>query len=328
MTEPDAGLIAAAVPGFSLGNIMEYINTEEFCLKHTCVTLGKFDGIHLGHRLLLQQLAEEKKRSGAKSVVFTFDFHPGMFFSRNGGQLIYTPEEKMEILKEAGADILIAYPFTRETSGMEAEDFIEQVLVKKLGAEMIAVGKDNRFGHNRRGNAAMLQAFSKRCGFRAVVCDKLRDGEDIISSTLIRKELGVGNIERANRLLGAPYHISGRIEHGRQLGRKLGFPTINLIPPEDKLLPPRGVYASRTLLPSGIYYGVTNVGVRPTVGTQRNAWVETCLLDYQGECYGEPARTEFCHFMRPEQQFADIDALRQQIARDKKNCAGYFMRTF
>lgn len=303
---------------------MEYINSTDFKLQHTCVTLGKFDGIHRGHRLLLSQLEEKKREYGGKSVVFTFDFHPGMLFSNNNIPLIYTEQEKREMLREAGVDVLIAYPFTKETSGMEAEDFIRSILVEKLGVKALAVGADNRFGHNRRGNAEMLKSFGKEYGFLVTACDKVREGGEIISSSRIRRELLDGHIETANLLLGMPYHVTGMVTHGKQLGRKLGFPTINLIPEEGKLLPPRGVYATRTLLPEGYYEGITNVGIRPTVGEQNRAWVETSLFGYNGDCYGSNVKIEFYHYMRPELRFPDVTALQQQLQKDKELGKAFF----
>lgn len=258
---------------------MEYINTEDFCLEHTCVTLGKFDGIHLGHRLLLQQLAEGKKGGGVKSVVFTFDFPPGTSFSGKGGRVIYTAREKKEILEGLGIDVLVAYPFTKETREMEAEEFIRRILVQKLGAEMVAVGSDNRFGHNRRGDVAMLKDFSIRCGFRSVVCGKVRDQEGVVSSTRIRGEIETGNIEKANRLLGAPYHVSGEISSFMPGGGT--GPAITMLLPDEKLLPPTGLYETRTVLPYGALRGVTEI-TGPAGGGPGGTWIKTFFTDGKG----------------------------------------------
>ena len=295
---------------------MEYISSSSFELRDTCVTLGKFDGFHIGHRRLLAALAEEKRRSGCKSAVLAFDFRPDMFRGGNGYRLIYTEEEKKRMLADEGIDYFISYPVTRETSGTEAEEFILRVLAGQLGARLIAVGEDNRFGHNRRGDVAMLRQFSAECGFRVAAFPKVQFGGEAVSSTRIREELQRGNMEAANGMLGAAYHVAGTVEHGRRLGRTLGFPTINVTPPEEKLLPPFGVYASVTELSGRRYAGVTNVGVRPTVGVQEQVWVENHLFDFQRECYGEQIRIELLHFLRPERSFADMQALKQQLARD------------
>ncbi len=302
---------------------MEYICAKDFSLQNTCVTIGKFDGVHLGHRLLLKKLSGEKEKSGGKSVVFTFDFHPGMFFGNNA-KLIYTEEEKKTLLAACGVDVLVAYPFTKETSAMEAEDFIADILAGQLGAKFIAVGEDNRFGHNRRGDAQMLKRFREKFGYGLAVCERVEYAGEAISSTRIRGQIMAGEMEEAARMLGSCYFVAGNILHGKKLGGRLGFPTINLIPPKEKLLPPNGVYMTRTYLPEGVFSGVTNVGVRPTVGQQKEPWVETYLLGYGGDCYGKPAKTEFLHFERPERKFADIGMLRDQIAKDKERCRAYF----
>lgn len=302
---------------------MEYIRARDFSLQNTCVTIGKFDGVHVGHRLLLGRLAQEKQKNGGKSVVFTFSFHPGMFFD-GGLKLIYTEEEKKAVLAGCGVDVLVAYPFTGETSAMEAEDFIKDILAGQLNAKFIAVGEDNRFGHNRRGDAGMLARHAEDFGYGLAVCERVRYAGEAVSSTRIREQIEVGNMEEAAAMLGANYHVAGTVMHGRGLGRTLGFPTLNLVPPEEKLLPPNGVYMTKTILPDGVFCGVTNVGVRPTFGEGNRAWVETCLLDYAGDCYGKHVRTEFLHFSRGERKFADAEQLRRQVAKDKENCRAYF----
>lgn len=270
-------------------NEMDSIRTEDFSLQNTCVTIGKFDGVHLGHRLLLEKIYNKKQETGGKSVVFTFDFHPGMFFGGNE-KLIYTDQEKEAILKACGVDVLIAYPFTEKTSAMEAEDFIREILVGRLGASFIAVGEDNRFGHKRRGDAGMLLRYSEDFGYGLCACRKVQYGGEAVSSTRIRRTILLGDMEAAGGMLGACFHVVGEVGHGKSLGKTLGFPTLNLVPPAKKLLPPNGVYMTRTTLPAGVFDGITNVGVRPSVGAQENPWVETFLLGYDGECYGEIAK--------------------------------------
>lgn len=302
---------------------MDYICAEDFSLQHTCVTIGKFDGVHLGHRLLLEKLSNQKQKTGQKSVVFTFDFHPGLFFGSSEA-LLYTVQEKRALLESCGVDVLIAYPFTKKTSAMEAEDFIRDLLVGKLGASFIVVGEDNHFGHNRRGDVAMLAHYQKSLGYKLCACKKVQYAGEAISSTRIRQTILQGNMEEAGRMLGSAYHMTGVVKHGKSLGRTLGFPTINLEAPKEKLLPPNGVYMTRTRLQEGMFYGVTNVGVRPSVGTEETLWVETCLLDYQGDCYGETVTVEFLHFVRQEEKFGSLDELRFQISRDKEACRQYF----
>lgn len=302
---------------------MEYINAKDFQLYNTCVTLGKFDGIHLGHRRLLNELSQQKK-SDWQSVVFTFDFHPGMLLAGKEQQVIYTQEEKQEILAGLGIDVLIAYPFSAETAAIPAEEFISRILAGQLDMRWIAVGKDNRFGHKRRGDVAMLQAFAEEAGYGVSAVDKVRLGGEIVSSTRIREELLAGRIEQANELLGAPYHIRGTVEHGKKLGRTIGVPTLNVIPSAEKLLPPRGVYATRTTIDGKEYIGMTNIGVRPTVGEQKLPWIETNLFDFGRECYGLGVSTSFYHYLRPEQRFESVEHLRAQLEQDKEEIRRYF----
>ncbi|MBQ9119164.1 MAG: bifunctional riboflavin kinase/FAD synthetase [Lachnospiraceae bacterium] len=302
---------------------MEYISAKEFQLHNTCVTLGKFDGIHLGHRRLLAELAD-KKKNGWKSVVFTFDFHPGMLLAGKEQQVIYTREEKQAILAKLGVDVLVAYPFSKETAAIPAEDFISEILVGQLDMRWIAVGKDNRFGHNRRGDATMLSQYAAQYEYGVSAVDKVRLDGDIVSSTRIREELLDGKIEQVNRLLGAPYHVRGSVEHGRRIGHTIGVPTLNLIPPAEKLLPPRGVYATKTWIDGREYLGMTNIGVRPTVGEQEVPWVETNLFDYDQECYGAEVCTDFYHYLRAEQRFANVEQLKQQLMQDREAILHYF----
>ncbi len=295
---------------------MKYINTKEFELHQSCVTLGKFDGIHLGHRKLLSELANRQK-AGEKLVVFTFDFHPGMLLAGKEQKVLYTLAEKQVILERAGVDVLVAYPFSGETAAIPAEDFIERILLGQLGMRWIAVGTDNRFGHNRRGDASMLKEYAETFGYGVSVVDKVQLDGAVVSSTRIREDLSAGKIETANRLLGEPYHIRGVVQHGRRIGHTIDFPTLNLIPPAEKLLPPNGVYATKTQIGNRTYDGMTNIGVRPTVGEQVQPWVETHLFDFDRECYGEEICTSFYHFIRAEQRFESVEQLKAQLQRDK-----------
>lgn len=303
---------------------MEYIRSADFFIKNTCVTLGKFDGLHLGHRLLLKKMKEWKKRNGTASVMFTFDFHPGMLFAKNDVTLLYTEEEKRKLLEENGLDVFIAYPFTRETSSMEAEDFIEQILVRQLDARMIVVGEDNHFGHNRRGDVKMLQRFSKEYGFEVIACEKVRYDGEIVSSTRVREALVQGRIELVNQLLQEPYHIRGVVVPGQKLGAQMGVATLNLVPPSDKLLPQNGVYVSRTTIDKQAFLSVTNIGTRPTVNDGSRILAETHLLEATCDCYGKSVKVELFHFMRKEQQFEDKAQLSFQMRRDIEHAKAWW----
>lgn len=281
----------------------------------SAVSLGKFDGLHRGHRKLIRHVLDQKKQ-GLSSVIFTFEKNPTRILSGLSGQNIMTNGERREMLEQAGIDHLLECPFVPEISRMEPEAFVTRVLVGQLHARFVAVGRDFHFGFQRRGDCKLLKEMGEKIGFQVEVIEKEQSHGRDISSTYVREALHEGNIPLANELLGYRYFVSGEVQHGRQIGRTLGLPTINLIPPEDKLLPPNGVYLTRTLLPDGEYYGITNIGYKPTVGGETHKGVETFLFDFQGDLYGRQLRVEFMEFERPEQKFTSLDELKARILSD------------
>lgn len=303
---------------------MEYIaGITEFKLKNSAVTLGKFDGLHLGHQHLMKQVIESKKQ-GYQAVMFSFLFHPENLFQKKEFELIYTEEEKLRRLRQTGMDVLVSYPFTEETKSIEPEDFIRDILVEKLGTKLIVVGKDFRFGHNRRGDIHLLKELESKYGYRLIACDKQRLHHTIISSTIIRKQLAEGDMEAANAMLGQPYSIYGKVLHGRKIGRTLGMPTTNLIPTENKLLPPSGVYASRTWIDGKQHPGVTSIGYKPTVGGEKSKGVETYLFDFDQDLYGKEIEVEILHFFRPELKFDSLEELKLKMQEDLAITLNYF----
>ena len=282
---------------------MEYISENtDFKLKNTAVTLGKFDGLHQGHRLLIDEVLSLKGQ-GYRAVMFTFSYHPYNLFSDNELKLIFTEEEKRARLETLGMDVLISYPFTHETKNIEPEDFIKEILVEKLDVKVIVVGNDFRFGKNRRGDLDMLKAMEAVYGYRVISLEKKRWRNTIISSSTIRQELAKGNMEDVNEMLGQPYYIHGRVLHGRKIGRTLGMPTTNLTPSTNKLLPPCGVYASRTIIDGVSYPGMTNIGYKPTVGAEKRKGVETYIYDYDRDLYDQEIDEEILTYERPELSF-------------------------
>lgn len=278
----------------------------------TVLSLGKFDGLHRGHELLMESVFE-KAQTGLKAAVFTFDIPPVRMDSMH--QVITTNEEKQKLFLERGVDYLIECPFTEEIMHMEAEQFIEEI-VRRLCVKWIVVGTDFHFGHNRRGDYHMLQEYAPVYGYQLRVVQKMQyQGRDI-SSTYIREALLKGSIEFANELLGYPYFIRGKIIHGNQIGRTIGFPTININPPPQKRLPPYGVYVSRIRLDGKRYGGITNIGKKPTIRGDYPAGAETYIYDFHGDVYEKTARVELLHFERPEMRFAGIGELRAQLEKD------------
>ncbi len=290
-------------------------NTTTFEIEeNTVLSLGKFDGVHRGHEFLMETLLE-KKKSGLKTVIFTFDIPPRRNVQHVEAKVLTTNREKMRHLEKMGIDYLIECPFTQEIMCMEAEDFIRWI-AEKLHVRCFVVGDDFHFGHNRRGDYRMLQELSGEFGYEVVVHPKIKeDGRDI-SSTFVREEVEKGEIEKANHLLGYPYFVEGTVLHGRQIGRTIGIPTINLIPPEEKLLPKFGVYATLVTVGEHTYRGVTNVGVKPTIEGKNPIGVETHLLDFSADLYEREVRVEFLTHIREEKKFASVAELKQQMSED------------
>lgn len=282
-------------------------------MENTVLSLGKFDGLHRGHELLMDSVFE-KAKTGLKTVIFTFDIPPKQT-AGNTQHVITTNEEKRRLFQERGIDFLIECPFTEEIMQMPAETFIAEI-VKRLCVKWIVAGTDFRFGHNRRGDYQMLETYAPIYGYQIQIVQKMQYNSRDISSTYIREALEAGNLNLANELLGYPYFIEGKIIHGRQVGRTIGFPTINIIPPKQKLLPPFGVYFSHILLNGRCYDGITNIGRKPTIHSRNPVGVETYIYDFQGDVYEKDAKIELLHFVRPEIKFEGIELLRKQLEKD------------
>lgn len=303
---------------------MKYItDTLDFQLEsRSVVTLGKFDGLHHGHEKLIRRVLELKKK-GYTAVVFTFDVSPLVKLGSRIRRTILTNRERKILLENQGVDCLIECPFVQEVIEMEPEDFVREILAGQMRAAWVVVGPDYRFGYQRKGTVQMLETLGKTYGFHVEVMEKEVREDRKISSTWIREILREGRMEKVNALLGYPYFVRGTIVHGRQLGRTWGLPTINQIPEDGKLLPPFGVYATRTSIEGRIYQGITNVGVKPTVEVPF-AGVETFLFDCSEDLYGKEAVVEFFHFVRPECKFDSLEELKEQIQRDADAGRRYF----
>lgn len=295
---------------------MKIINdTLDFQLsKASAVTLGKFDGIHRGHQKLMNKVLAQKE-NGLTPVVFTFAKMPGTDIYAKG-RTILTGKEREQHLMQMGMEILIECPFVPELSSMEPECFIKEVLVEKLHAKYIAVGSDFRFGYRRKGDCTLLKSLSKEYGYEVEVIEKEVFGEKVISSTYIRQLLGCGDMELVEKLLGYPYYVSGTVIHGQALGRTIGIPTTNILPDEEKMLPPNGVYLTRTIIDGKKVWGITNIGVKPTVSGEKVKGIETHLLDFCQDLYGKELLVAFYAFERPEQRFENLELLKEQLEKD------------
>ena len=290
-------------------------NTTEFQLDRPgAVAIGKFDGIHLGHQKLIQKIIEQKAK-GYLATVFTFDTSAAAFFGGEEKELT-TRAEKRTVFEKMGVDVLIEFPLNRETAATEPVDFVQKYLVSQMQAAYICAGTDLSFGRKGAGNYELLQQYADSCGYRVELIEKVRmDGEEV-SSTRVREAVRTGQMEAAARMLGIPYSVSGSVEHGRRLGRTIGMPTANLLPEQDKLLPPNGVYYSRVLMGDRIYRGITNIGCKPTVSNRHILGVETYLYDFAGDIYGKDITVQLLAFRRPEMKFDGVDSLKAQMQKD------------
>ena len=304
---------------------MKYIRqTLDFYVKESSVvTLGKFDGLHRGHELLMQELMNVSKAEHYASVVFTFDIPPKSKVDDVSCRVLTTNEEKQHIFETTGVDYLIECPFTREVMCMEPKDFIKWISTR-LHMKCVVVGTDFRFGHDRQGDYHTLMEWEKEFGYRTIVVNKMKeDGRDI-SSTYVREEIAKGNIPKANHLLGYEYFVKSYVIHGNRIGRTIGIPTINMQFSREKLLPPNGVYVSSVMIDDKTYMGVTNVGSKPTVSQSGQIGVETYIIDFCQDIYDKLVVVSFLEFIRPEKKFASIEDLKQQMLSDIAYTKNYY----
>lgn len=281
----------------------------------SAVAIGKFDGIHLGHRQLLGEIIA-KKQEGMKAVVFTFNPSPSVLFSKIKEKELTSMEEKRRIFEGLGIDILVEFPLTYETAATPKEDFVEDILVQKLNARFIVAGTDLSFGKNGEGNSNFLIEESKKYGFGVEIIDKISYKGEIISSTLVRKAIAEGDVKKAHFMLGSPYFVEGIVQKGNQIGRTIGFPTVNIMAEEEKLLPPNGVYKTEVIVEGRIFEAITNVGCKPTVTDSGQVFIESYLYNFTENIYGQKIEVHFLEFMRKEQKFGNIEELKKQLQKD------------
>ncbi|CAH0532695.1 Bifunctional riboflavin kinase/FMN adenylyltransferase [Vibrio stylophorae] len=288
---------------------------------HGCVlTIGNFDGVHLGHQAVLKQVVEKAKELGLPATVMVFEPQPNEFFLRERAPARLTRlRDKWQHLSQCGIERVLCVNFNHHFAQLTAQQFIERLLVAQLGVKFLVVGDDFRFGQQRQGDFAMLQQAGEEHGFAVVSTDTFCHSHEQqvpcrVSSTAIRQALAQDDLAAAARMLGRPYSICGRVSHGRKLGRTIGFPTAN-IPLKRFVSPVNGVYVVTVHGLDQIYQGVANVGHRPTVGGLRQQ-LEVHLFDYQADLYGQQIEVQLRHKLRGEQKFASFEALQAQIAQD------------
>jgi riboflavin kinase/FMN adenylyltransferase len=292
------------------------------------VTIGNFDGVHLGHQAVLAQMVEKSQQLGVPGVIIMFEPYPQEFFAAQAGAgqapaRLTRLREKLQSLRRYAVDRVLCLRFNRDFAALTAEEFIVQLLVGQLGVRCLIVGDDFRFGYRRQGDLTMLKAAGQRYGFQVVNMHTFNIDGDRVSSTRIREALDQGDLNTASKLLGRPYHMSGRIVHGDKRGRQIGFPTANIYL-HRHVSPLRGVYAVSVFgLEGEPIDGVANIGVRPSVdGSQ--CLLEVHLLDFTGDIYGRHVQVVFIARLRDERRFESVDALQQQIGADVRQARALF----
>ncbi len=276
--------------------------------ENSIITIGKFDGFHLGHGLLLKELAKSDYKD-YNNIVVSLDF---------GKKMILSAEERNYLLTEAGIDYLDIISFDDNIKEMSCETFIREYIVKRYNAKVVVVGEDFRFGAGREGDINTLSEFGKAYGFKLIYIPKLKVSGKIVSSTLIRDYLAEGQVDLAKEFLGRAYGFTGIVGHGNMLGRTIGFPTANIYPSEDKLLPRFGVYSSEAVIDGITYKAITNIGIRPTIDGKNKPDAETYISDFNEDIYDKKIRVNLNAFIREEMHFNSIDDLKKQISEDIK----------
>ncbi len=295
---------------------------DKFNAIRPVVTIGTFDGVHLGHCKVIENLRKISKDSLGESVIFTFYPHPRTVVSSQDGyiRLLTTQEEKIVLLQKMGIEHLIIYPFTEEFSKLTYDEFVKKILVGQMHINSLVIGYDHRFGKGRQGDFESLAQLSKQLDFKIERLDELELEDSAVSSTRIRRALEEGDVHEANLNLGYEYILMGKVIEGRQLGRKLGFPTANIETLDPlKLVPGDGVYAVRVEIYGTVYKGMLNIGVRPTVDYNADhRSIEVHIFDFNQDLYHSRITLRFVEKLRNEQKFPDLETLRQEMVRDQE----------
>ena len=297
-------------------NVIEDIHPQ----SPTVATIGFFDGVHLGHRFLIQQVKVAATQTGWQSSIITFPVHPRQVIqSEFQPQLLSSPEEKKELLASTGVDNCVLLPFTRELSQLTAYEFM-QLLYDKYKVRMLVIGYDHRFGHNRAETFEDYCRYGRELGIHIMQASAYTQEQDKVSSSAIRRALQTGDIRTATKFLGYHYYLEGTVVDGYKVGRKIGFPTANLrVDFPNKLIPSIGVYAVYVYVNGEKHKGMLNIGYRPTINNGTDLSIEVHILDFQGDIYHQKMRIEFIDFLRPEEKFNSVDELILQMQKDKED---------
>jgi len=307
--------------------VYQSINSYDGSARETVITIGTFDGVHVGHQRIIEMLNLLKNKESEDSLILTFFPHPRRVLDQsNDIKMLTTLEEKIELLDHFKLDRLIIEPFTREFSRLTALEFVRDILVNQLHLKKLVIGYDHHFGKNREGNFEQLAEYGELYDFEVIEIPAQEIQDVAVSSTKVRKAIEIGDMETANTYLGYPYRLTGTIVSGKGLGRKMNFPTVNLSIVEDyKLIPLRGVYVVRTMVGDKQVFGMMNIGYRPTVGGQGQT-IEIHLLDFDGDLYGSKMQIEILSRLRDERKFESMHELGSQLKKDETNTRNYLSK--
>lgn len=299
-------------------------NTEHFRIElPTIVTIGTFDGVHLGHQKILKRLAELKKNTGLNTVVLTFEPHPRkvLFPEQKDLKLLTLIDEKLELLKKYGVDVTVVYPFTKAFANTTPKHYVEEILIKQLKVKYLVIGYDHKFAKERVGDIHLLKAYTKEFQFHVEEISPLDIDSIAVSSSKIRKAIEEGHIELAGEYLGHKYFLNAKVIKGKQLGRQLGFATANMqLTEQEKMIPKIGVYLVKVEVNAEGYFGMMNIGLNPTTDLDQNVKLEVHLFDFEKDIYNKTIKISFLRRLRDEKKFANLDELKTALQEDKKNC--------
>lgn len=299
-------------------------NTKDFRIESpTIVTIGTFDGVHLGHQKILLRLKELKEKLGLKTVVLTFEPHPRkiLFPEQKDLKLITVIDEKIDLLAKYGVDVTVVYPFDKTFSQLEVKHYIEDILVHQLNVKHLVIGYDHKFGKDRKGDITVLKENANNYKFTVEEISEKDIDNIAVSSTNIRKAVEEGKIEKALSFLGHPFFLKAKVLKGKQLGRTIGFPTANLqIEGTDKLIPKTGVYFVEVIVDEVMYFGMLNVGINPTTDNDSKLKIEVNIFDFEKDIYNKTITLNFIKWFRDEQKFNNLNELMAQLNKDKETC--------
>ena len=289
--------------------------------KNAVITIGTFDGVHQGHKAILKKVVDHARHVGGGSVLLTFEPHPRKLLFPDQPLGIITPlNEKLQLITNEGIEHIVVVPFTREFANLSAQEYIKNFLVNIFHPHSIIIGYDHRFGHDRKGDLKLLEQSAADCHYELIEIPEQMIDEAAVSSTKIRHAINEGRVDVASHMLGRNYSMKGVVKHGNKLGRTLGYPTANLQPTEpDQIIPALGIYAITATYDNNTYNGMLSIGYNPTVTDKKELRIEANLFDFDKDIYGDLIEISFVKKLRDEQKFESIEALKQQLHKDKKD---------